>query len=147
MRPRRVRLDPSAAGVPVEALTIHPAQAETLAAWFARGVRGGGVLLLHGAKSNRLIHVQRLRMLAEEGYSVLAIDFQAHGESSGACITLGRKESLDARSALDWMRSRLPGERLAVLGVSMGGTAALVGEAAPAADAVIVESVSADLAS
>jgi uncharacterized protein len=80
-----------------------------------------------------------MRFLREAGYSTLAVDFQAHGESTGDLITLGRLESLDARLALACMRARLPGEPVAVLGVSMGGSAALIGPPIDA-DAVIVES-------
>ena len=83
--------------------------------------------------------------LRDAGYSTLAIDFQAHGESIGDRITLGRLESLDARSALASLRARLPGEAVAVLGISMGGGAVLIGQPI-GADAVIVESVSPDLA-
>ncbi len=147
LRPRRARLDPTATGLPVESMTIPSCSGETLAGWYLAGGSGGGVLLLHGVKSNRLTHVERLRRLQQEGYSCLAIDFQAHGESSGACITLGQKESLDVRSALEWMRRRLPNERLAVLGVSMGGAATLIGETPVDAEAVIVELAFADLAS
>jgi pimeloyl-ACP methyl ester carboxylesterase len=146
LRPRRARLDRALAKLPVEEVTIRSRSGATLAGWFAAGEGAGGVLLLHGAKSNRLAHVERMRMLADVGYATLAIDFQAHGESTGDCITLGQREALDARSALAWMRARMPGERLAVLGVSMGGAAALVGDEPIGADAVIVESVGADLA-
>jgi uncharacterized protein len=72
----------------------------------------------------------------------LTVDFQAQGESTGGRTALGEREALDARSALEWMLARIPGERWAVLGVSMGDAAALIGEAPIDADAVIVESVS-----
>ena len=117
----------------------------TLAGWFVAGDGRGGVLLLHGAKSTRLTHVERMRTLHNAGYSTLAIDFQAHGESAGNRITLGQREALDARSALEWMRARMPGEGLAALGVSMGGAAALIGGPIRT-DALIVESVFPDLA-
>jgi pimeloyl-ACP methyl ester carboxylesterase len=147
LRPRRGRLDPAQIRLPIESVAISSLSGAKLAGWFLAGDGKGGVLLLHGAKSNRLIHVERMRMLRQAGYSTLAIDFQAHGESSGNCITLGQREALDARSAVEWMRARMPGERLAVLGVSMGGAAALIGETTIDADAIIVESVFADLGS
>ena len=57
-----------------------------------------------------------MQFLRGAGYSTLAIDFQAHGESTGDQITMGQLESLDARSALKWLRARLPGEPLRCLG-------------------------------
>jgi uncharacterized protein len=145
LRPRRVRLDPAATGLPVEAVVIASTSGAKLAGWYLPGAGRGAVLLLHGVKSNRLVLVDRMRFLRDAGYSTLAIDFQAHGESTGERITLGRLESLDARSALAWLRTRLPGEPVAVLGISMGGAMALIGPPIEA-DAVIVESVSPDFA-
>ena len=145
-RPRPATLDAAATGLPVVAVTIPSASGALLAGWFLPANGSGAVLLLHGAKSNRLVLVERMRMLREAGYSTLAIDFQAHGESTGDRITMGERESLDARSALAWLRARLPGERIAVLGISMGGAAILVGKPI-AADAVIVESAFPDAAS
>jgi alpha-beta hydrolase superfamily lysophospholipase len=146
LRPRHARLHPTTTGLPVESVTILSRSGASLAGWFLPGEGRGAVLLLHGAKSNRLVLVERMRMLREVGYSTLAIDFQAHGESSGEGITLGKLESLDARSALEWLRARLPGERLAVLGISMGGAAILIGDPINA-DAVVIESAYPDLAS
>jgi uncharacterized protein len=146
LRPRPARLDAAATGLPVESVVIPSRSGARLAGWFLPGGGHGGVLLLHGVNANRLVLVERMRMLREAGYATLAIDFQAHGESTGDRITLGELESEDARSALAWLRARLPGERLAVLGISMGGAAALIGEPIQA-DAVIVESTFPDLAS
>jgi uncharacterized protein len=145
LRPRRARLDPVATGLPVEAVVIPSSSGAMLAGWFLPGAGRGAVLLLHGAKSNRLALIERMRFLRDTGYSTLAIDFQAHGESTGDRITLGQLESLDARSALKWLRARLPGEPVAALGISMGGVAVLIGQPIDA-DAVIVESASLDLA-
>lgn len=140
LRPRRARLDPAATGLPVEAVAIPSSSGARLAGWFLPGAGRGAVLLLHGAKSNRLVLVERMQFLRGAGYSMLAIDFQAHGESTGDRITMGQLESLDARSGLKWLRARLPGEPVAVLGISMGGAATLIGQPIEA-DAVIVESV------
>jgi uncharacterized protein len=146
LRPRRARLDPGVTGLPVGSVAIPSRSGSALAGWFSPGDGRGGVLLLHGVGSNRLVLVERMRMLRDTGYSTLAIDFLAHGESSGDHITFDQPESLDAQSALAWLRARLPGEPRAALGVSMGGAAILVGEPIDA-DAVIVESCFPDLAS
>ncbi len=144
LRPRSARLDPPA-GLPVQSVVIPSRSGSRLAGWYLPGEGRGAVLLLHGAKSNRLVVVDRMRMLREAGYGSLAIDFQAHGESPGDMISMGRLESLDARSALDWLREKQPGEPIAALGISMGGAAILLGEPIKA-DAVILESVFPDLA-
>jgi uncharacterized protein len=146
LRPRRAQLDSAAIGLPVESVVIPSSSGAKLAGWYLPGAGRGAVLLLHGAKSNRLILVERMRFLRDAGYTTLAIDFQAHGESTGDRITMGQLESLDARSALKWLRARLPGEPVAALGISMGGSAVLIGQPIEA-DAVIVESVSIDAAS
>src|SRR5277367_2544765 len=146
LRPRRAQLDSAAIGLPVESVVIPSSSGAKLAGWYLPGAGRGAVLLLHGAKSNRLILVERMRFLRDAGYTTLAIDFQAHGESTGDRITMGQLESLDARSALKWLRARLPGEPVAALGISMGGSALLIGQPIEA-DAVIVESTSIDAAS
>jgi uncharacterized protein len=145
LRPRQARLDPGATGLPVEAVAIPSNSGAKLAGWYLPGAGRGAVLLLHGVKSNRLVLVDRMRFLRDAGYSTLAIDFQAHGESSGRRITFGQLESLDARSALAWLRARLPRERVAALGISMGGAALLIGQPIEA-DAVVIESVYPDFA-
>jgi esterase/lipase len=111
-------------------------------AWLAPGRPGAGaVLLLHGMGGNRTDMLGRARFLHSAGFTVLAPDFQAHGESPGQHITFGELESLDARAALSFLRSAAPGERIGIIGVSMGGAASLVGSAPLEADALVLESV------
>lgn len=100
---------------------------------------------MHGARANRLSMVGRMQMLHEAGYATLAFDFQAHGESDGDRITFGSLESLDAEAAVAWMRQRLPAERIGVIGVSLGGAAALLAEHRLPVDALVLESVYPDI--
>jgi alpha-beta hydrolase superfamily lysophospholipase len=111
-------------------------------AWLAPGRPGAGaVLLLHGMGGNRASMLNRASFLHRAGFTVLAPDFQAHGESPGRHITFGALESLDAEAALAFLRSRAPGERVGIIGVSMGGAATLVGAKPLAVDALVLESV------
>jgi fermentation-respiration switch protein FrsA (DUF1100 family) len=103
------------------------------------------VLLLHGARADRLAMLPRARWLHRIGYGVLLIDFQASGESSGSWITLGASESNDAVAATAYLRSRAPGERLGVIGTSMGGAAALLAHPSLPVDAMVLEQVYPDI--
>ena len=111
-------------------------------AWLAPGRRGAGaVLLLHGMGGNRASMLTRAAFLHQAGFTILAPDFQAHGESPGRHITFGALESFDAEAALAFLRASAPGERVGVIGVSMGGAATLVGSRPLAVDALVLESV------
>ncbi|BDG02209.1 alpha/beta hydrolase [Anaeromyxobacter oryzae] len=124
------------------AVSLRSGSGSTIDGWFSRGRAGAGaVLLLHGIGASRLDMVGRARFLEAAGYSVLLIDFRGHGESGDAQPTYGALESRDARAALAFLRTVLPDERIGVIGVSMGGAAALLGPAPLAVDALVLESV------
>jgi len=84
--------------------------------------------------------LERAKFLSREGFGVLLFDFQAHGESGGAHITLGKLESQDAITAVAFVRAHAPGERIAVIGTSLGGAAAFLAEPPLTVDAMILES-------
>ena len=110
--------------------------------WFLEAKQGkGGVLLLHGVKSNRLQMLNRAKFLQKAGYDVLLFDFQAHGESEGEQITFGHLEALDAESAFDYLQDRLCNPSVGVIGVSLGGASALLGKVKLKAKVLILESV------
>ncbi len=130
----------------VEDVRIPSASGAVLRGWHVAPPRArGAVVLLHGAWSDRASMLRRARLLADRGFAVLLFDFQAHGESPGRRITFGQLEALDAGAALDFMRERHPGQRIGVIGVSLGGAAALLGPAALRADAPVLESVYPDI--
>jgi pimeloyl-ACP methyl ester carboxylesterase len=100
------------------------------------------VLLLHGINNDRTIFAAHSRWLNELGYGVLAIDFRGHGASAAVERTFGWRESADAEAALAWLRRRSPERRIGVIGVSLGGAAALLGEDGPLpADALVLHAV------
>jgi uncharacterized protein len=141
-RPARAKIGAAPASLGASTVLIASASGSLLRAWLVRGRPAhGAVLLLHGVGANRASMLARARFLHDRGYTVLAPDFQAHGESSGDHITFGARESLDAASALHFLRENAAGERVAVIGISMGGAAALLGDARNSADALVLESV------
>jgi len=110
--------------------------------WFIKGKpHGGAVLLLHGIHANRLMEIGRARFLHQAGYAVLAIDFRAHGESTGDRITFGYREAHDVAASIAYLRKRASGERIGVIGTSMGGAAFLLATPPLRVDAVVLEQV------
>jgi uncharacterized protein len=82
------------------------------------------VLLLHGFAANRRKPAYaRLADGLAGRLSVLALDLRGHGGSEGSS-TLGDREAEDALAGVDWLR-RFGHQRVVLLGLSMGGTAAL----------------------
>ena len=146
--PVRVTVGPPPAGIGARTVELKSGTGETLAGWFVPGVPGrGAVLLVHGIRSDRRMLASRMVFLARAGVAVLAIDLRAHGESLGSSITFGRLEALDIAGAVAWLREASPGERLAALGISLGGAAVALATPSVPIDALILESVFPDIAS
>ncbi|MFA9432339.1 alpha/beta hydrolase [Egicoccus sp. AB-alg2] len=84
----------------------------------------GAVLLLHGFAANRRKPAYaRLADGLARASGVLALDLRGHGGSAGHC-TFGDREVDDVAAGVRWLRG-YGYRRVALLGVSMGGTAAL----------------------
>ena len=135
------------AGSPPKDLNARPVtfQSESgnrISGWFIKGREDrGGILLMHALRSSRLQMVKRAGFLNRYGYSVLLFDFQSHGESQGDRITFGYLEALDAEAGFSFLEGQLADKRIGVIGVSLGGAAALLGKVAGKADALVLESV------
>jgi fermentation-respiration switch protein FrsA (DUF1100 family) len=137
--------DPPATLPAAETVSIPSASGTTVHGWLVPGRGSGGVVLLHGVWENRLRMVRRARVLHGEGFTVLLIDLQAHGESPGTRITFGGREALDAAAAVQYLRTRLPNQRVASIGVSLGGAATVLGPQPLDVDALVLESVYPDI--
>ena len=139
---RNQAIDNSPDDLGIERVEFHSESGATLHGWFIRGRKGAGaVVLMHGVRANRVSMLGRARFLSEAGYSVLLFDFQAHGESIGRQITFGHLESRDAQAAVAFLRARLPDEKIALIGTSMGGAAALLASPLLVTDAMVLEQV------
>jgi fermentation-respiration switch protein FrsA (DUF1100 family) len=112
-----------------------------VAGWVARGAGSGAVLLLHGVRSDRSQMQRRALFLNRLGYTVLAIDLASHGESDGKRITFGAHEAHSVRAAIAYLRRGLPGEKIGVIGVSLGAAATVLSRPGKSIDALVVESM------
>ena len=124
-----------------ENVEFPSASGATIHGWFVAGeTNQGAVILMHGVHGDRRSLVTRAEFLSQAGYSVLLFDFQAHGESLGKQITFGHLESRDATAAVDFIHQKLPGEKVGVIGISLGAASALLAEPPLPVNAMILES-------
>jgi alpha-beta hydrolase superfamily lysophospholipase len=145
---RSARAPVSAARAPARELTIVTSDGLTLAATYWEGKRpdAPGVLLLHGNGASRMQTADNAAWLAERGYAALAIDFRGNGASAPSTHSFGLEESRDARAAFEWLKQQQHGAKVGVVGISMGGAAALLGDGGPLpADAMVLQAVYSDI--
>jgi uncharacterized protein len=144
--PAHVAIGPPPSELAAEAVAISSPSGALLRGWFLAGRAGGGaVVLMHGIRSNRLSMVRRAKLLRDAGVSALLFDFQAHGESTGQHMSFGVLEALDARAAVQFLRQRVPAERIGAIGFSLGGAAILLGPHPLPVDALVLEAVYPDI--
>jgi alpha-beta hydrolase superfamily lysophospholipase len=146
--PGRARKTPADHGLPWEPLECRTADGFRLVGWAVTPARPRGtVVLFHGIRGNREKTLGRTAFLAAAGYRCVAFDHRAHGESTGRRTSFGFHESRDVRAILELVRERWPGQRLAVLGISMGAAAlCYAADVSRRCDAVILESLYHDIA-
>ncbi|MEI6351046.1 MAG: alpha/beta fold hydrolase [Verrucomicrobiota bacterium] len=124
-----------------EEVVIPSGSGSTLHGWLVNQPGAtAAVALFHGIHGNRRVLINRARLLRDAGYSVLLIDFQAHGESSGTRITFGYLEAKDTEAAIDYLHARLPGARVGAIGISLGGAALALAKHPLKLDAAVLES-------
>jgi pimeloyl-ACP methyl ester carboxylesterase len=144
---------PQASAVPPPASpgrTVHLVAADgvPLAGSYWPGARpdAPAVLLLHGIDSSRASFARHASWLNGLGYAVLAIDFRGHGESGAAFRSFGLHEARDAAAALAFLRAGNPARRVGLIGTSLGGAAALLGDDGPLpVQAMVLQAVYPDL--
>ncbi|MGH2676283.1 MAG: alpha/beta hydrolase, partial [Actinomycetota bacterium] len=99
-----------------------------------RGRGRTGVALAHMFPEDRSVWADFAALLADEGYLTLNFDFRGYGDSGGSMDVSRTPE--DVLAAVDALRD-VGATSVAVIGASMGGTAALVAASRAELDAVI----------
>jgi len=145
-RPARHSIGALPAHYPGRDVQFVSGSGSELRGWLIPGRKGAGaVVLMHGFRGDRRQMLARASFLSEAGYGVLLFDFQAHGESPGKQITIGYLESRDAQGAVEFIKENCPGEKMGVIGLSMGGAAAILASPALEVDAIVLEAVYPDI--
>jgi pimeloyl-ACP methyl ester carboxylesterase len=82
------------------------------------------ILLLHGWSGSIAPHLVEYGPFLRRTAGVLGLDFRGHGESDESPTTFGLREVEDVAGALSWLGERGV-ERVALVGLSMGGITAI----------------------
>lgn len=146
VRGRAAAVPPAEA--PASDLRIRTGDGLSLAAtyWPGRRADSPAVLLLHGVRSSRASTAPTAAWLSGLGYAALTLDFRGHGGSDIAERSFGLREASDARSGFEWLKRRQRGAKVAVIGNSLGGAAALLGPSGPLpAEALVLQAVYPDI--
>ena len=114
-------------GAPKRPVTLTTAGGVKLRGWYVPSRNGAAVALIHGTGSNRLGVAGHARVLARHGYGVLLFDLHGHGESGGRSLSVGWDAGDDVAAATRYLAARpeVDDARVGVLGVSLGGEAAI----------------------
>ena len=141
LAPANRKVGPPPVDLNAESLPIESDSGSTLAAWYIPNPDANAtIVLFHSIRGDRRSMLGRARLFAEAGFSLLMIDFQAHGESKGSNITIGYLERHDVRATLKFAKRLNPDHRIGVVGCSLGGASTLL--ASPVEiDALVLESV------
>jgi dipeptidyl aminopeptidase/acylaminoacyl peptidase len=94
---------------------------QKLAAWYAASENGAAVVLSHGTAADRSSLLEEIRVLADAGFGVLALDLPGQGASEGK-TSWGVPEQRAISAAVTWLtlRPEVSPSRIGGFGFSMG---------------------------
>lgn len=114
---------PGLMGEQNETVTIETPDGEKLRAWWVPCAGKTTVVFAHGYFTNRCEFVPFVTRFRDRGASCLLFDHRAHGTSTGKRCTFGIEETLDVASAVAWVQSKRPDDKIVLVGNSMGALA------------------------
>jgi dipeptidyl aminopeptidase/acylaminoacyl peptidase len=120
--PSRLLDAPQSTGIAaIQSVSIESPDGFDLSAWYAASTNRAAVVVVHGTNSDRASMLAEIRLLARDGYGVLAFDWPGLGRSGGHVRWDGQaRRALTA--AIDWVSRRpdVDPARIGGLGFSMG---------------------------
>ena len=118
---------PSDRGLGYEDVDFTTADGVRLSGWYVPSANGAAVAVLHGSGSTRSAVLDHAEVLADNGYGVLLYDARGHGRSDGDGMDFGWWGDLDLAGAVSYLQSRsdVHADRIAAVGMSMGGEQAV----------------------
>jgi uncharacterized protein len=110
-----------------EEFEVRAPDGAMLRGWKVRAAaeNGSWVLVFHGVADNRYGMTEHARLLLQRGYSVVMMDWRAHGASGGEMATYGWLERKDTSAVIDELERAEHPKHLYALGNSMGAGIAL----------------------
>ena len=129
-------------GLPVESVVFPTAGNATLRGWWlCRPESRRVVIPCGGFRGHRADMLGIGAALWRDGNNVLIFDYRGHGELAGTPVTLGYQEVQDLLAAVSYVKERVSGASIGVIGYSMGASVAIMGAArCPDIGAVVADS-------
>jgi uncharacterized protein len=137
---------PADIGLDYEEVRFTTDDGVTLSGWLVPAAREtrAAVVLLHGFSWHRLPWLAGFVPWLQRRYHVLQFDFRGHGGSDDALISLGTLEQRDVAAAVHFLAGRGLGP-IALMGISMGGSVAIMAAPDLPVAAVVADAAYADL--
>ncbi len=112
----------------------------TMVGWYTPSTNGAAIIVLPGSGGSKGSTLAHAAVLADHGYGVLALDSRGTGDSGGLGNAWGWRGVADVTGAVAWLGTRpeVDSERIAALGLSMGGEVALTAAASRTGLAAVV---------
>jgi fermentation-respiration switch protein FrsA (DUF1100 family) len=118
---------PAEVGLAFEEVVFRASDGLALRGWWIPAPGSDRALVqLHGHGGSMEADLQHLPAWHAAGLNVLAFDFRAHGRSPGRVISFGYLERYDVQGAVRFLVHAKGLRRIALLGFSLGGMAAIL---------------------